>query len=230
MRVRVIGVLVLALGLAGCLQRVTERPVVVETLSHSLETPLAVQAAAEGLADAGLELETPTATIVQSAWSSPIPPVTRLAPWRRFKVSVRVDPAAITVRPIAEECDAVGCTRAPALEPEEAALTNRAVESIQSRLDARTAMMRPAMPSDVAVQRQAARDPEAPRGMGPVVIPTRMGPTTVSAGYDVEVELVSGARVTGRIAGVSADGIAVELKPGDEIILWAGDIAALRIR
>lgn len=224
---------VVSLAAAACVRPTFPTPTSTETIAHSLDEGTAANAAAEGLADIGLDIDVATSGAVQSGWSTSAPPATRLAPWRRFKLSVRVDPRAISVRPIAEECDAGGCAAVSGLGPEEAAILRRAVEAIRSRLDA-VATMRPALRESTAdrqvVQRQVAREAELPTGRGPVVIPTRVGPTEVSAGVDVEVELITGSRVFGRVNAVSADGLAVELSPGREVILWAGDIGVIRVR
>lgn len=221
---------------AACVRPSIPSPAAAESIAHSLDEATAANAAAEGLADVGLDIDVATAGGVQSGWSTSAPPATRLAPWRRFKLTVRIDPRAVLVRPLAEECDDAGCAPVSGLVPEESALLRRAVESIRSRLQA-VASARP-LPAPIAretiverevVQRQVARDPEPPTGRGPVVIPTRLGPTEVSAGMNVEVDLVTGSRVSGRIGAVSADGIAVELSPGREVILWAGDIGVIRV-
>ena len=65
---------------------------------------------------------------------------------------------------------------------------------------------------------------------GPVAVSTRMGPSDVAAGYQVDAVLVNGSMISGRVVGVSTDGITVEVVPGREIILWAGDLASLRVR
>ena len=226
---------------AACVRPTVPAPVSTETIAHSVDEATAANAAAEGLADIGLDVDVATSGSVQSGWNTSAPPATRLAPWRRFKLSVRVDPRAVAVRPLAEECDAAGCMPVSALGPDEAAILRRAVEAIRSRLDA-VATLRPGptpYPAPVAqativerevVERQVARDPEPPTGRGPVVIPTRVGPTEISAGVHVEVELLTGSRVYGRVNAVSADGLAVELSPGREVILWAGDISVIRVR
>lgn len=208
---------------AGCFPRPPQVSVEPETIPHHTSHAIATLAAIEGLEDAGLEIDA-RAPALGTRWRHTAPIGTRLAPSRRVAIRVRVDPGAILVRPVAEECDGNGCVPVASLLPEEALLVRRAVESIRARLE----VLEPESVS--SIERQVTRDPAPPTGRGPIAIPTRMGPTQVAAGWEVDAVLVNGALVSGRVLGVSADGLTIELSPGRELVLWAGDLASIRVR
>lgn len=207
---------------AACIPRPPPRALEAERIPHDAPPAVATLAATEGLEDAGLDVDARGPTLA-TTWRSMPRMGTRLAPSRRLAVRVRVDPRAIVVRPIVEECDETGCTSVANLLPDEARLVQHAVESIRARLEVRDA------PEVSAIQRQVTRDPSPPTGRGPVAIPTRMGPTEVAAGSEVEAVLVNGGTVSGTVVGVSADGLTLEISPGRELVLWAGDLASLRV-
>lgn len=227
---------VVALAAAGCVPRGRPTVIQAESIPHRASPAAATRAATEGLEDAGLDVDAHGPSL-STSWRSTAPVGTRLAPTRRLAIRVRVDPGSILVRPIAEECDEGGCMPVAALLPEEALLVTRAVDAIRSRLDvlddgATAAVVVPREPEPpVVIERQATRDPVAtPTGRGPIAIPTRMGPTEVAAGWHIDAVLVNGALVSGRVVGVSADGLVIELGPGRDLTLWAGDLASIRVR
>lgn len=212
----------------ACLPRAPLVGIEAEVIPHHAAPAAATIAATEGLEDAGLDVDGHGPGL-STSWRSSAPIGTRLAPSRRMAIRVRIDPGAILVRPLAEECTDGGCRPVASLLPEEALLVQRAVESIRSRVEV---LEQTDPPLVSAVERQVARDPvpAPPTGRGPVAVSTRQGPSEVAAGYEIDAMLVNGGMVSGRVTGVSSDGIAVEIAPGREIILWAGDLASLRIR
>jgi hypothetical protein len=228
--------LVLAITAVACLPRAPLTGIEAVEIQHDASQASATIAATEGLEDAGLDVDR-AGPGLSTAWRSTEPLGTRLAPSRRMAIRIRVDPGQIVVRPMAEECADGACRPVASLLPEEALLVQRAVASIRSRLDVVARVEDPPVataPATVAVQRQAARDtardPAPPTGQGPVAVSTRMGPSDVAAGYQVDAVLVNGSMISGRVVGVSTDGVTIEVVPGREIILWAGDLASLRVR
>jgi len=224
--------LVLAITALACLPRAPLTGIEAVEISHDASAASATLAATEGLEDAGLDVDR-RGPGLSTAWRSTEPIGTRLAPSRRMAIRIRVDPGSIVVRPMAEECADGGCRPVASLLPEEALLVQRAVASIRSRLDVVARIEEPPVTTTaptIIVQRQVARDPAPPTGQGPVAVSTRMGPSDVAAGYQVDAVLVNGSMISGRVVGVSTDGITIEVVPGREIILWAGDLASLRVR
>jgi len=205
--------LVLAITALACLPRAPLTGIEAVEISHDASAASATLAATEGLEDAGLDVDR-RGPGLSTAWRSTEPIGTRLAPSRRMAIRIRVDPGSIVVRPMAEECADGGCRPVASLLPEEA---------LQEPPVTTTA-------PTIIVQRQVARDPAPPTGQGPVAVSTRMGPSDVAAGYQVDAVLVNGSMISGRVVGVSTDGITIEVVPGREIILWAGDLASLRVR
>lgn len=221
--------LLLAVSAVACLPRAPLVGIEAEVIPHEASTAAATIAATEGLEDAGLDVDLHGPGL-STAWRSTAPIGTRLAPSRRMAIRVRIDPGAILVRPLAEECADGGCRPVASLLPEEALLVQRAVASIRSRLDVQEKIDPPIVSAAPVVQRQAARDPAPPTGNGPVAVSTRMGPSEVAAGVQVDAVLVNGSMISGRVIGVSTDGVTIEVVPGREIILWSGDLASLRVR
>lgn len=232
-------VLLLLVGTTAvaCVPRAPMVGIEAEVIPHNASPAAATLAAQEGLEDAGLDVDLRSPGL-STSWRASEPIGTRLAPSRRMAIRVRVDPGQILVRPMAEECADGGCRPVPSLLPEEALLVRSAVDAIKSRLDVlQTGIYAPAVSS---VERQVARDPEPlppavrdpapPTGRGPVAVSTRMGPSEVAAGYQVDALLVNGGMVSGRVVGVSTDGVTIEIVPGREVVLWAGDLASLRVR
>lgn len=225
--VRRLAPLLLVLTVAACLTRVPAVPVESDVIPYRASPAAAQVAATEGLEDAGLDVD-PRGPGLFTAWLASEPLGTRLAPSRRVAIRVRVDPGVILVRPLVEECTDGICRPVESLLPEEARLVRRVVSSIRARLDVLDTSSEPAAVS--AVERQATRDPARPIGRGPVAVSTRAGPTEVVAGVHVDAVLVNGASVSGRVLGVSTDGVTIEIVPGREVVLWAGDLASLRVR
>lgn len=170
-------------------------------------------------------------------------------PTRRIQFQITVDGGMVTVLPKPQNCEAPGsCQAADDLTVPEAALADKLIGSIESHLSAipgsrvsradvtlqagrepQTIYVNPQQPQappQVSVQVQAA--PSQPAQPQPIFIRTaRAGLQEVAPGRDVEVEMVHGNRMSGKIVEASPQSITLDLGIGQNVVIRAEDIAQI---
>jgi len=234
-------IVVAALASAGCVPHYVQyaRPaapaevVVAPESSPEQEWTAATQAVSA--AQVPIATEDPANGVIETQWQETFTRFSAASPpTRRLRFRITVQPGRLDVVPMPEICVAEdACRPTDDLTEAEATLADRLVASLRGSVaqlvpPATAPATGVAAEPPPAVSLQSGREvaPPPPPPPAPTLIRTRSGGLQeVDVGKEVEIDLVDGHRITGRVIDANAQQIRVDAGTGPEgIVVHAYDV------